>query len=158
MLPYTGTYAALGVAIENGFRLYVGEQGGKLGGGELAVGKAGDESDPRKATANVNKPTKRDNARGNGRTLHSRLRFAMATAAKDNGPVRIVPHARAHAGPGGVCPNHIFRSSFSNWQPAYAMGEVAAKRGARTAVTRSWKYPAGDESVKGCRQAFEKGG
>ena len=29
MLPYTGTYAALGNAIENGFRLYVQEQGGK---------------------------------------------------------------------------------------------------------------------------------
>ena len=27
MLPYTGTYAALGAAIENGFRLYVQEQG-----------------------------------------------------------------------------------------------------------------------------------
>ena len=35
MLPYTGTYAALGNAIENGFRLYVQEQGGKLGGREL---------------------------------------------------------------------------------------------------------------------------
>ena len=32
MLPATGTYAALGTAIENGFRLYVDEQGGKLGG------------------------------------------------------------------------------------------------------------------------------
>ena len=40
MLPYTGTYAALGVAIENGFKQYVDEQGGKLGGRavELAQG------------------------------------------------------------------------------------------------------------------------
>ena len=35
MLPATGTYAALGTAIENGFKLYVGEQGGKLGGREI---------------------------------------------------------------------------------------------------------------------------
>ena len=35
MLPYSGTYAALGNAIENGFRMYVGEQGGKLGGREI---------------------------------------------------------------------------------------------------------------------------
>ncbi|KAF7962580.1 hypothetical protein AWV80_20095 [Cupriavidus sp. UYMU48A] len=26
MLPYTGTYAALGTAIENGFRMYVQQQ------------------------------------------------------------------------------------------------------------------------------------
>ena len=37
MLPYTGTYAALGRAIENGFKLYVSEQGGKLGGRETRV-------------------------------------------------------------------------------------------------------------------------
>ena len=30
MLPATGTFAALGTAIENGFKLYVTEQGGKL--------------------------------------------------------------------------------------------------------------------------------
>ncbi|NLD70588.1 MAG: ABC transporter permease, partial [Limnobacter sp.] len=35
MLPFTGTYTALGVAIENGFRLYVDEQGGKLAGREI---------------------------------------------------------------------------------------------------------------------------
>ena len=32
MLPYTGTFAQLGVAIENGFRMALDEQGGKLGG------------------------------------------------------------------------------------------------------------------------------
>ena len=35
MLPYTGTFAQLGVAIENGFRLAINEQGGKLGGREI---------------------------------------------------------------------------------------------------------------------------
>jgi len=38
------------------------------------------------------------------------------------------------------------------------MGEVAAKRGAKKVVTITWKYAAGDESVKGFREAFEKGG
>ena len=46
MLPYTGTYAALGTAIENGFRLYVQEQGGKLGGREIEYFKVDDESEP----------------------------------------------------------------------------------------------------------------
>ena len=31
MLPYTGTYAQLGTAITNGFKLAVAERGGKLG-------------------------------------------------------------------------------------------------------------------------------
>ena len=46
MLPYTGTFAPLGVAIENGFRLYVTEQGGRLGGREIEFVKVDDESEP----------------------------------------------------------------------------------------------------------------
>jgi len=158
MLPYTGTFAALGVAIENGFRLYVGEQGGKLAGRELEFVKVDDESDPAKATDNVNKLIKRDSVDVIVGTVHSGVAMAMAKAAKDNGTLLIVPNAGADAVTGPMCANHIFRSSFSNWQPAYAMGEVAAKRGAKKAVTITWKYAAGDESVKGFREAFEKGG
>ena len=61
MLPYSGTYAALGNAIENGFRLQLAEQGGKFGGREVEFFKVDDESDPAKATDNVNKLVKRDN-------------------------------------------------------------------------------------------------
>ena len=61
MLPYSGTYTALGAAIENGFKLRVEELGGKLGGREIEYIKVDDESDPSKATDNVNKLIKRDN-------------------------------------------------------------------------------------------------
>jgi branched-chain amino acid transport system substrate-binding protein len=158
MLPYTGTYAALGVAIENGFRLYVGESGGKLGGREIEFVKVDDESDPSKATDNVNKLIKRDNVDVIVGTVHSGVAMAMAKAAKDNGTLLIVPNAGADAVTGPMCASHIFRSSFSNWQPGYAMGEVVAKKGHKKVVTITWKYAAGDESVKGFRDAFEKGG
>jgi branched-chain amino acid transport system substrate-binding protein len=158
MLPYTGTFAALGVAIENGFRLYVSEQGGKLGGREIEFVKVDDESDPAKATDNVNKLIKRDNVDVLVGTVHSGVAMAMAKAAKDSGTTLIVPNAGADAVTGPMCASHIFRSSFSNWQPGYAMGEVAAKRGAKKVVTITWKYAAGDESVKGFREALEKGG
>ena len=71
MLPYTGTYAALGNAIENGFKLYVQEQGGKLGGREIQYFKVDDESEPSKATDNVNKLIKRDNVDVLVGTVHS---------------------------------------------------------------------------------------
>ena len=158
MLPYTGTFAALGVAIENGFRLYVGEHGGKLGGREIEFVKVDDESDPAKATDNVNKLIKRDNVDVIVGTVHSGVAMAMAKAAKDNGTMLIVPNAGADAVTGPMCANHIFRSSFSNWQPGYAMGEVVAKKGHKKVVTITWKYAAGDESVKGFREGFEKGG
>ncbi len=158
MLPYTGTYAALGVAIENGFRLYVQEQGGKLGGREIEFVKVDDESDPSKATDNVNKLVKRDNVDVIVGTVHSGVVAAMAKVARDSGTMLIVPNAGAGVVTGAMCAPHIFRSSFSNWQPAYAMGEVAAKKGHKTAVTITHKYAAGDESVGAFKEAFEKGG
>ncbi len=158
MLPYTGTYAALGTAIENGFRLRIEEQGGKLGGREIEFIKVDDESDPSKATDNVNKLIKRDNVDVLVGTVHSGVAMAMAKVAKDTGTILIVPNAGAEAVTGAMCAPNIFRSSFTNWQPAYAMGEVAVKKGVKKAVTITHKYAAGDESVKGFREALEKGG
>jgi branched-chain amino acid transport system substrate-binding protein len=84
--------------------------------------------------------------------------MAMARAAKDNGTLLIVPNAGAEAITGTMCAPNIFRSSFSNWQPGYAMGDVVAKRGHKRAITITWKYAAGDESVRGFKEAFEKAG
>ena len=158
MLPYSGTYAALGDAIEKGFRLHLNEQGGRVGGREVEFYKVDDESDPAKATDNVNKLIKRDNVDVIVGTVHSGVAMAMAKVAKDNGTLLIIPNAGAEAVTGPMCAENIFRSSFSNWQPGYAMGEVAAKRGAKKVVTITWKYAAGDESVGGFKEAFEKSG
>ncbi len=158
MLPATGTFAALGTAIENGFRLHVAERGGKLGGREIEFVRVDDESDPAKATDNVNKLVKRDNVDVLVGTVHSGVAMAMARVAKETGTLLIVPNAGADAVTGPMCAANIFRSSFSNWQPGYAMGDVVAKKGHKKVVTITWKYAAGDESVKGFKEAFEKAG
>src|SRR3954465_6280989 len=90
MLPYLGTYAALGTAIENGFRLYLTEQGGRLGGREVEFFKVDDEGEPAKAVDNVNKLIKRDNVDVLVGTVHSGVAMAMAKAAKDNGTLLII--------------------------------------------------------------------
>lgn len=94
MLPYTGTYAALGNAIENGFRLYVAEQGGKLGGRELEFFKVDDESAPPKATDNVNKLIKRDQVDVVIGTVHSGVQMGIVKVAKENNT--LVKIGRAH--------------------------------------------------------------
>jgi branched-chain amino acid transport system substrate-binding protein len=158
MLPYTGTFASLGTAIENGFRQHVNELGGKIAGREVEYFKVDDESEPAKATDNVNKLIKRDQVDVLIGTVHSGVAMAMAKAAKESGTLLIVPNAGADAVTGAMCAPNIFRSSFSNWQPGYAMGEVMAKKGIKKVVTITWKYAAGDESVKGFKESFEKGG
>lgn len=158
MLPYSGTYAALGAAIENGFKLYVAEQGGKLGGREIEYFKVDDESNPAKASENANRLIKRDQVDVLIGTVHSGVAMALAKAAKGSDTTLIVTNAGADAITGPMCGPGIFRTSFSNWQPGYAMGPVAAAKGHKTAVTITWKYAAGEEQIGGFREGFEKAG
>ena len=55
MMPFSGTYAALGENIAAGFELLIAENGGALGGRPVTLVRLDDESDPAKAPANVNR-------------------------------------------------------------------------------------------------------
>jgi branched-chain amino acid transport system substrate-binding protein len=158
MLPYTGTYAALGNAITNGFKLAVEENGGKLGGREIEYFTVDDESDPAKAPDNASKLIKRDKVDVLVGTVHSGVALAMAKVARDNNTLLVIPNAGADDLTGPLCGANIFRTSFSNWQPGYAMGKVAVDQKKKTAVTFTWKYAAGEESIRGFKEAFEQGG
>jgi len=158
MLPYTGTYASLGNNITNGFKLALEEGGNKLGGRDVEYFTVDDESDPAKAPDNANKLIKRDKVDVLVGTVHSGVALAMAKVARDNNTLLVIPNAGADDLTGPLCSPNIFRTSFTNWQPGYAMGKVALAQGKKTAVTFTWNYAAGDESVNGFKEAFEAGG
>jgi branched-chain amino acid transport system substrate-binding protein len=136
----------------------VQEQGGKLGGREIEYFVVDDESDPAKATDNINKLINRDRVDVVVGTVHSGVAMAMAKAARDSNTLLMIPNAGADAITGPFCAPNVFRSSFSNWQSAYAMGVVMAKRGHKRAVSITWKYAAGDEMAAAFKEGFEKGG
>ena len=103
MLPYTGTYAKLGMAIENGFRLALGELGDKPFGKTIDFYTVDDESNPAKATDNANKIMTRDNVDVVIGTVHSGVAMGMIKVAKDTGSLVIVPNAGANAATGAMC-------------------------------------------------------
>jgi branched-chain amino acid transport system substrate-binding protein len=57
-----------------------------------------------------------------------------------------------------LCAKNVFRTSFSNWQPAHGMGLALGKRGIKKAAWVTWDYAAGKESGEGFREGFEKHG
>jgi branched-chain amino acid transport system substrate-binding protein len=158
MLPYTGTYAALGKNIDDALRLAIAEAGGKLGGREIEYAVVDDESEPAKATENATKLVTRDKVDILIGTVHSGVAAAMVKVAADNNTLLVIPNAGVGAATGPLCAPNIFRTSFSNWQPAFAMGKVAAERGQKRAVAISWDYAAGKESTGGFKEGFEAGG
>jgi branched-chain amino acid transport system substrate-binding protein len=158
MLPYTGTYAALGKNIDEALRLAINEQGGKLGGREVEYVVLDDESEPAKGAENANKLVARDKVDFLVGTVHSGVAMAMVKVATDNDTMLIIPNAGVDAATGPACAPNIFRTSFSNWQPGFAMGKVAGGRGQKRAVAVSWDYAAGHESVNGFKEGFAAGG
>ncbi|MGB3273162.1 MAG: ABC transporter substrate-binding protein [Xanthobacteraceae bacterium] len=154
MLPYTGTYAKLGQFIDEGFRLYVQQKGGRLGGREIAFVQVDDESKPEAATDNMNRLVGREKADVVIGTVHSGVAMAMVKVARDSKTLMIIPNAGANDATGPACAPNIFRSSFSNWQTTFPMGKVLAEAGIKNVATITWRYTAGSEMIDAFAENF----
>ncbi len=158
MLPFSGTFAALGENIAAAFELCLQENGGKFGGRAVTLVRLDDESDPAKAPANVNRLLGRDNVDALVGTVHSGVVMALVQAAREKEVPLFIPNAGNVAATRDLCSPSVFRSSFSNWQPAYGMGKALAARGVKKAAWVTWDYAAGRESAEGFRDGLKSGG
>ncbi|HSW17752.1 MAG TPA: ABC transporter substrate-binding protein [Ramlibacter sp.] len=159
MLPYTGTFAQLGVAIENGVRMGIDEKGGgKLGGREIEWFKVDDESEPSKGVENANRLVQRDKVDVLIGTVHSGVQMGIQRVARESGVLNLIPNAGVHAATRGQCAPNVFRTSFSNSQPTLALGKAMVDKGHKKAVWITWKYAAGDEAFEGFRDSYTKAG
>jgi branched-chain amino acid transport system substrate-binding protein len=82
----------------------------------------------------------------------------LVQAARDQGMPLIIPNAGNVAATRELCSPSVFRSSFSNWQPAYGMGKALAAKGVKKAAWVTWDYAAGKESGDGFRDGLRSGG
>ena len=158
MLPYTGTFAQLGVAIENGVRMAIDEKGGKLGGREIEWFKVDDESEPSKGVENASKLVQRDKVDVLIGTVHSGVQMGIQKVARESGVLSLIPNAGVHAATRGLCAPNVFRTSFTNSQPTLALGKTMVDKGHKKAVWITWKYAAGDEAFEGFRDSYTRAG
>jgi branched-chain amino acid transport system substrate-binding protein len=158
LLPYSGTYAALGHNITDAMKLAASEHGGKLGGREVEWVAVDDESDPAKAPANVNKLIAGEKVDILTGPVHSGVAMAMMQIVRQENVLTIVTNAGAQAVTGTLCTPHVFRTSFSNWQVSYPCADVMLKAGHKRAVLMFWNYSFGQESMAAFKEGYSKGG
>ena len=158
LLPYSGTYAALGHNITDAMKLAATEHGGKLGGREVEWVAVDDESDPAKAPANVNKLIAGEKVDILTGPVHSGVAMAMMQIVRQENLLTIVTNAGAQAVTGALCAPHVFRTSFSNWQVSYPCADVMLKAGHKRAVLMFWNYSFGQESMAAFKEGYSKGG
>ncbi len=158
MLPYSGTFAKLGKFIDDGFRLYVEQNGGSLGGRRIEFVQVDDESKPESATDNMNRLVGRDKVDVVVGTVHSGVAMAMVKVARDTNTMLVIPNAGVNEATGALCAPHIFRTSFSNWQVCHPMGKVMFDAGHRNVATITWRYAAGTQMIDSFKEGFTKAG
>lgn len=158
MLPYSGTYTALGEAITNGLKLAIEQQGGQLGGRDVEYIELDSEANPSKAPQNMSRLVKGDNVDFVIGPVHSGVAMGMLRVAQQTGAITIIPNAGLGAATNQLCMPNVFRTSFSMWQNAYPMGKVAYDMGHRNIVTMTWDYAGGKEDLAGFEEAFKAEG
>ncbi len=159
LLPYSGTYAMLGNSITDAFKLRVGIAGGMIAGREVEYIPIDSEMSVPKAPQNTKKLVDKEKVDFLVGPVHSGIAAVMAKiVGPREGPIMIVPNAGSNAVTGPLCADNIFRTSFSNWQPAFPGGKVMADDGHKTAITISWKYGAGIQMMAAGKSSFEQNG
>jgi branched-chain amino acid transport system substrate-binding protein len=158
LLPFSGTYAALGVNIADAMKLAARKRGDKLGGREIEWVQVDDESDPAKAPANVNKLVVGEKVDILTGPVHSGVAMAMMQIVRQEKTLTIVTNAGAQAVTGTLCAPNVFRTSFSNWQSSYPCAEPMLKEGHKKVVLMFWNYSFGQESMAAFKEGFLKGG
>lgn len=158
MLPFSGTFAALGENIAAAIELHLAERQGRMGGRPVTIIRLDDESNPANAVQNANRLIGRERAEALIGTVHSGVVMALVQASRERGIPLIIPNAGNVAATRELCAPSIFRSSFSNWQPAYGMGLALGRQGVKRAAWITWDYAAGNEAGEGFRQGLAAGG
>jgi branched-chain amino acid transport system substrate-binding protein len=158
LLPYSGTYAALGNNITDAMKLAASEHDNKLAGREIEWVAVDDESDPAKAPANVNKLVVGEKVDILTGPVHSGVAMAMMQIVRQEKTLTVVTNAGAQAVTGNLCAPNVFRTSFSNWQTSYPCADVVLKDGRKKVVLMFWNYSFGQESMAAFKEGFTKGG
>src|SRR5437870_13647403 len=158
LLPYSGTYAALGHNITGAMTLAATEHGGKLGGRDVEWVAVDDESDPAKAPANVNKLIAGEKVDILTGPVHSGVAMAMMQIVRQENILTVVTNAGAQAVTGTLCAPHVFPTSFSNWQTSYPCADVMLKDGRKKAVPMFGNYSLGEEPMSPLKEGYAKRG
>ncbi|MEX2322058.1 MAG: ABC transporter substrate-binding protein [Saccharospirillum sp.] len=158
LLPYSGTYAALGNAITNGFKLALEQNNNLLGGRDIEFVTIDSQADPSRAPQNMSQLVNSDEVDFVIGPVHSGVAMGMLRVAKQTDAIMIITNAGLNAATNELCGPNIFRTSFSMWHDAYPMGQVAMDRGFEKVVTITWDYSAGQEDVAAFEESFTAAG
>jgi len=159
VLSFSQVMGVYGNAIMDGFKMAVDEAGGTVAGRKIVVVGEDDKNDPKVALQLVRRLIKDEKVDFLLGPVGSHIVQAIREDAHKSKTFLLVANAGNDEVTRELCSPYIIRTSFSNWQWNYPLGQYAAEKvGKRAAVVAS-NFVAGKQMAGAFRAGFEaKGG
>lgn len=157
LLPFSGVYTQLGNDIVDGMNLYFEGMNGVIAGRKLEIVKD-DEVDPQTGVRQAKKQIESDKVDLMTGIVNSSIALAVRDVVNDAKTILVVSNAGAKDLTGAKFSKYVFRTSFTNGQVPFPLGDWAFKNGYKKIFATAPDYAAGKESVEGFKASFTKAG
>lgn len=151
----SGGGSALGVAVRDGFRLAVDQEGGKLGGAPVELLVEDDARKSGKALQVANRFLKRDKVDIVTGIIWSNLAIAVVPKVVGAGVFYISPNAGPSLLAGKDCHENYFNVAWQNDNLHEAMGRYVKEKGYGNVYILAPNYPAGKDALRGFRRFYD---
>lgn len=158
VVPVSGVYAPLGEDMTNGFKLYLDQHGGKLGGKQIELKTSDEGEGPQTGVPAATKLVTQDKAVAVAGIVNSATALGARNVFVESKVPLVIVNAGANDVTAGASP-YIWRTSFTNNDVAAALGaEVAEQAKGGSVYLIAPDYAAGKEQIGGFKKAFEAAG
>lgn len=158
ILSQTGTFAPLSEGIINGFKLYLEEHNGMLGGKKVEIKVEDDEANPQVALRKYRQLVHSEKVDILVGPISSAVVYALRDEVEKDKKVLIDANAAGDDLAWSKKSNYVYRASFSNWQNGSSAAKYLANNVGKKAVILAPDYPAGKEVLRAFKAAFEAAG
>lgn len=151
----SGGGSGLGVAVRDGFKLALDQEGGKLGGAPVELLVEDDARKSGKALTVANRFLKRDKVDVMTGIIWSNLAIAVVPKVVAEGVFYISPNAGPSLLAGKGCHENYFNVAWQNDNLHEAMGQHVAEKGYKNAYIIAPNYPAGKDALRGFKRFYK---
>ncbi|UCG13107.1 MAG: ABC transporter substrate-binding protein [Deltaproteobacteria bacterium] len=151
----SGGGSGLGIAVRDGFKLAIDQEGGKLGGYPVELIVEDDARKPDKATQIADRLIKRDKVSIMTGIIWSNLAIAVVPKVVRAGVFYISPNAGPSLLAGKGCDKNYFNAAWQNDNLHEAMGQYVKDRNFKRVYILAPNYPAGKDALRGFKRFYK---
>ena len=151
----SGGGSGLGIAVRDGFKLAISQEGGKLGGYPVKLIVADDARKPDKAKQIANQFIKRDQVDIMTGIIWSNLAIAVVPKVVREGIFYISPNAGPSLLAGKGCHENYFNAAWQNDNLHEAMGQYVRDKNFKRVYILAPNYPAGKDALRGFKRFYK---